>query len=62
VEDIININLNRHGDGKQVYVSIRTSKGEIVLRADRIVVNVSRDLPNPLNADSPVSIWQPSES
>lgn len=43
---IINVNLMRHGDGKQVYISIMTDDGEIVIRGDRIAVNVDRNLPD----------------
>jgi hypothetical protein len=55
---IINVNLMQHGDGKQVYISIMTEDGEIVIRGDRIAVHVDRNLPDPLNPDSQVSVWQ----
>lgn len=55
---IVNVNLMRHGDGKRVYVSVRTDTGEYVVNAERIAVHVSRDLPDPLDQSSPVTVWQ----
>ena len=56
--DIINVNIMRHGDGKQVYISIKTEKGEFVVRGDRVFVSIDRALPKITDPLSQVSIWQ----
>lgn len=56
--EIINVNIMRHGDGKQVYISVKTDKGEIVLRSDRIAVFIDKTLPKVTDPDSQVSVWQ----
>lgn len=58
MQEIINVNIGRHGDGKQVFISIRTDKGDIVLRGDRVAVYIDPCFPNVLDPESQVSVWQ----
>lgn len=56
MSDIVNVNIMRHGDGKRVYVSVRTPTGEYVVNTDRISVYIDKLLPNVNDPDSQVSL------
>jgi hypothetical protein len=53
---MINVNIMRHGDGKRVYVTVRTDDGEYVVSGDRIAVNIDPALPDVSDPVSQVGI------
>lgn len=44
--NIIDVNVMRHGDGKQVYVSVRQDGLDFVLRGDQVHVHIDPNLPD----------------
>lgn len=59
--NIINVNVQRHGDGKQVVLRINTNQGEFIIKGDSISIVINKDLPNILDPRSQVSVWQDAQ-
>ena len=56
-QEMVFVNITRQADGS-VFLSVNLKNGNMTVAAERIRVILDPLLPNPLDLDSQVSVWQ----